>query len=55
MVSFLPELLDDEVEIVRVSLALTTSDQISIRARPEDRKIKYRIVGEYEADGLHYS
>lgn len=49
---YLPELYEGEVEIARISLASTTSDQISVRARREDAVIRYRIVGEYEEDEL---
>ena len=49
---YLPELYEEEVEIARISLASTTSDQISVRARREDAVIRYRIVGEYEEDEL---
>jgi len=45
---YLPALESGEVEFVRVSLASTTSDQISVRARRQGDKIKYRVVGEYE-------
>jgi hypothetical protein len=51
---YLPPLLEGEVEIVGLSLASTTSDQISIRARREGGGIRYRIVNEYEAEGLNY-
>ncbi|WJW75556.1 hypothetical protein QVG61_00245 [Thiohalobacter sp. IOR34] len=51
---YLPPLLDGEVEIAHVSLASTTSDQISIRARREDDVIIYRIVNEYEEEGFVY-
>lgn len=47
---FLPAMQEGEVEIARVSLASTTSDQISVRARQVDGAIHYRIVGEYEED-----
>ena len=47
---YLPELDDDEVEIARISLASTTSDQISVRARQSNGAIHYRIVGEYEEE-----
>lgn len=44
---FLPPLAKDEVEIARISLASTTSDQISIRARKDGTRIRYSIVDEY--------
>lgn len=51
---YLPDIEENEVEIARVSLASTTSDQISIRAKKNGDTIDYRIVGEYEDTGLHY-
>jgi hypothetical protein len=52
---YLPDLYEGEVEIARISLASTTSDQISFRARPDGDAIRYRIVGEYEEDaGMRY-
>ena len=47
---YLPELEDGEGEIVRISLASTTADQISVRARRDGELIRYRIVGEYEEE-----
>ena len=47
---YLPELEEGEVEIARISLASTTSDQISVRARQDGDFIRYRIVGEYEEE-----
>ncbi len=47
---YLPSLEEDEVEIVRVSLASVTADQISVRARPADGFIRYRIASEYDDD-----
>ena len=47
---FLPAMQEGEVEIARISLASTTSDQISVRARQVDGAIHYRIVGEYEEE-----
>jgi hypothetical protein len=44
---YLPPLLDDEVEIARISLASVTADQISIRAQRVPDGIAYRIVDEY--------
>ena len=37
-----------EVEIVRISLASTTADQISVRARPADGLIRYSVASEYD-------
>jgi hypothetical protein len=45
---------EGEVEIARISMQSTTYDQISIRARREDGKIKYRVASEYEDDGMVY-
>jgi prepilin-type N-terminal cleavage/methylation domain-containing protein len=42
---YLPELGEGETEIARISLASTTSDQISVRARNDGELIRYRIVG----------
>jgi hypothetical protein len=36
----------DEVEIVRISLASTTGDTISLRARRQGKRIAYRIIDE---------
>ncbi len=47
---YLPKLDDGEIEIARISLASTTADQISVRARRDGERIRYRIVGEYEED-----
>jgi len=44
---YLPPFLDDETEIARISLASTTADQISVRARRLPDGIEYRIVDEY--------
>jgi len=52
---YLPELEEGEVEIARISLSSVTSDQISVRARPDGERIRYRIVGEYEdMEGMQY-
>ena len=47
---YLPAMQKGEVEIARISLASTTSDQISVRARRDNGAIRYRIVGEYEEE-----
>lgn len=47
---FLPGLQGNEVEIARISLASTTGDQISVRARSKDGKIRYSVADEYEAE-----
>lgn len=48
---YLPDYREDEVEIARISLASTTNDIISIRAR-RDRTgvIRYSIADEYNGD-----
>lgn len=45
---WLPDLLSGEVEIARLEYASVTADVVSIRARPADGEIHYRIVDEYE-------
>jgi hypothetical protein len=53
---FLPALLENEVEIARVSMASVTSDQVSVRATPVAEGIRYRMVGEYEdVEGSGYA
>ena len=47
---YLPEYDDDEVEIARLDLESTTADVISIRARRLGRRIRYRIVDEYNGE-----
>ena len=49
---YLPEYLLGEVEIARICLASTTCDVISLRARPNEAGIAYRIVDEYEGNFL---
>ena len=52
---FLPALATGHVEIASVSMASTTSDQVSIRALREVDHIRYSIVGEYEdEEGMSY-
>lgn len=46
---YLPGLQPGEVEIARISLASTTGDQISIRAKIDDGKIRYTVADEYES------
>jgi hypothetical protein len=43
---YLPNYRRQEVEIARIALASTTSDVISLRARPSGSRIKYRVVDE---------
>jgi hypothetical protein len=45
---YLAPLAQDEVEIARISLRSTTSDQVSVRACGHDGDIRYRVVDEYE-------
>ena len=45
---YLPSYGRQEVEIARIELASTTSDVISLRARPAGSRIRYRIVDEYK-------
>jgi hypothetical protein len=52
---FLPALAPEHIEIARVSMASTTSDQFSIRRLREVDHIPYSIVGEYEdEEGMSY-
>ena len=47
---YLPDYLDGEVEIARVSLKSVTCDVYSIRARKnDDGQIQYRVVDEYNS------
>ena len=48
---YLPATRPNEVEIARISLASTTYDQISVRAR-RGARIRYRIVDEYASPYL---
>jgi hypothetical protein len=45
---YLPDYLPGEVEIARVVLNSTTRDVYSVRARCGGKRIRYRIVDEYE-------
>jgi hypothetical protein len=47
---YLPDFMQDEVEIARVTLQSTTQDVTSIRAVPAGDRIEYRIVDEYETE-----
>lgn len=49
---YLPDQMKDEVEIARVTLASTTQDVVSIRARKGKRRIYYRVVDEYAGETL---
>ncbi len=44
---YLPKYLPGEAEITRIVLESTTMDVTSIRARPDGRLIRYRVVDEY--------
>ena len=43
----LPEFLEGEVEIAGIRLNSVMGDLMSVRARPDGDKIRYRVVGEY--------
>ncbi len=45
---YLPDYQYGEVEIARICLRSTTSDVISLRARPNEAGIAYRIIDEYD-------
>lgn len=47
---FLPGYLLGEVEIARICLRSTTSDVISLRARPNEAGIAYRVEDEYKGE-----
>lgn len=47
---YLPGYQAGEVEMVRVELASTTADVISLRARRSGQRIRYRWVDEYHAE-----
>ncbi len=47
---YLPNYGRQEVEIARITLQSTTSDVISLRARPAGSRIKYRLVDEYQTE-----
>jgi hypothetical protein len=49
---YLPDQMPGEVEIARVTLASTTQDVVSVRARKGKNRIRYRIVDEYEGETL---
>jgi hypothetical protein len=51
---FLPTPERDDVEIALISLASVTGDLISIRARPSDTRIVYRIEDEYGTNFRFY-
>jgi len=47
---YLPDYGRDEVEIARIELESTTSDVISMRARPRGRRIEYAVCDEYQVE-----
>ena len=51
---YLPKLLRNEIEIARISLASTTADQISVRARKLGDSVAYRIVDLLPFVRAHY-
>ena len=50
---YLPNLLKGEVEIARISLRSVTGDVISVRAARGNRRIRHRIVDEYNCETLN--
>jgi hypothetical protein len=44
---YLPNYARREVEIARIELRSTTSDVISVRARPRGERIEYSVCDEY--------
>lgn len=49
---YLPEDAEMEVEIARVTLRSTLNDVTAIRARPEDGRVRLRVVDEYGGETL---
>jgi hypothetical protein len=49
---YLPDLLQTEVEIARITIASTTQDVTSVYARRGKNRIRYRVVDEYDGDTL---
>jgi hypothetical protein len=49
---YLPNLLQTEVEIARITIASTTQDVTSVYARRGKHRIYYRVVDEYEGETL---
>ena len=47
---YLPDSGCDEVEIARIELQSTTSDVISVRARPRGKRIEYSVCDEYQVE-----
>lgn len=49
---YLPDQAHGEVEIARIEIASTTFDVTSVYARRSGRRIRYRVVDEYQGDTL---
>ena len=49
---YLPDLMENEVEIARITIASTLSDVISVLARRGEGRIYYRVVDEYDGETL---
>ena len=49
---YLPDLLQKEVAIMRITIASTTQDVTSVYARRGKNRIYYRVVDEYDGDTL---
>jgi hypothetical protein len=49
---YLPDLLQNEVAIARITIASTTQDVTSVYARRGKNRIRYRVVDEYEGGTL---
>jgi hypothetical protein len=47
---YLPDYGRDEVEIARIELQSTTSDVISVRAKPIRKRIRYSVCDEYQVE-----
>ena len=47
---YLPDHLEDEVEVARIEMRSTTGDVLQVRARPLDGRIAYRVVDEYATE-----
>jgi hypothetical protein len=47
---YLPDYGHEEVEIARIELESTTSDVISVRARPRGKRIQYSVCDEYQVE-----
>jgi hypothetical protein len=49
---YLPDLMETEVEIARITIASTTQDVTSVYARRGRNRIRYRVVDEYNGETL---